>query len=118
MAQMKEQIKAPEKIELSYEEIAHLSDAEFKTLIIRMLTELAEYGRKLEEKMKAVLSEIRKMYRETTVTGRKPGLKSAMWTRRKKETFIQNRMKKQEFKKVRRGLGISGTTLNIPTSES
>ena len=27
-------------------------------------------------------------------------------------------MKKQEFRKVRRGLGTSRTTLNIPTSES
>ena len=44
MAQMKEQIKAP-KIKLSYEEIANLSDAEFKTLVIRMLTEMVEYGR-------------------------------------------------------------------------
>ena len=43
------------------------------------------------------------MYREPTVTGRKPGLKSTVWTRRKEETFNQNRMKKQEFKKVRRG---------------
>ena len=32
---MKEQIKAP-KMELSDEEIANLSDAEFKTLVIRM----------------------------------------------------------------------------------
>ena len=39
MAQMKEQIKAP-KIELSNEEIANLSDVEFKTLVIRMLTEM------------------------------------------------------------------------------
>ena len=37
---MKEQIKSPEKIQLSYEEIAKLSDAEFKTLAIRMLTEM------------------------------------------------------------------------------
>ena len=42
---MKEQIKAPE-IELSNQEIANLSDAEFKTLVIRMLTELVEYGGK------------------------------------------------------------------------
>ena len=42
MAQMKEQIKTPGK-ELSDEEIANLSDAEFKTLIIRILTEMAEY---------------------------------------------------------------------------
>ena len=41
---MKEQIKAPEKIQLSNEEIANLSNAEFKTLVFRMLTELVGYG--------------------------------------------------------------------------
>ena len=54
MAQMKEQIKAPEKIQLSDKEINNLSDTEFKTLVIRMLTEMVEYGRKIEEKMKAM----------------------------------------------------------------
>ena len=58
------------------------------------------------------------MYRETIVMGRKLELKSMVWTRRKKETFNQKRMKKQEFKKMRRGLGTSRTTLNVPTSES
>ena len=47
---MKEQIKAPEKIQLSDKEITHLSHAEFKTLAIRMLTELVEFGHKLDEK--------------------------------------------------------------------
>ena len=42
MTNMKEQIKAPEK-ELSNKEIASLSDAEFKTLVIRMLIEMTEY---------------------------------------------------------------------------
>ena len=51
---MKEQIKAPEKIQPSDKEIANLSDAQFKTLAIRMLTELVEFGRKLDEKMKAM----------------------------------------------------------------
>ena len=41
MAQMKEQIKTPEK-ELNKIEISNLSDAEFKTLVIRMLRELSE----------------------------------------------------------------------------
>ena len=49
MAQRKEQIKTP-KIELSEEEIANLSDAEFKTLVIRILTEMAEYGHKQKKK--------------------------------------------------------------------
>ena len=57
------------------------------------------------------------MYREPTMKGRKPRLKSTIWSRRKKETFNQNRMKKQEFKKMR-GLGTSRTALNVPTSES
>ena len=47
MAQMTEQFKAPEKIQPSSEQIANLSDAEFKTLVIRMLTELVEYGHKI-----------------------------------------------------------------------
>ena len=43
MAQMKEQIKAPETIQLSNEEIANLSDAQFKMLVIKTLTELVEF---------------------------------------------------------------------------
>ena len=49
MAQMKEQIKAP-KIQPSDEETANLSDAEFKTLVVRMLTEMVEYDAKLRKK--------------------------------------------------------------------
>ena len=58
MAQMKEQIRAPEKMQLSEEEIANLSDAEFKVPIIRLLTEMVEYGHKIEEEVKATQSEI------------------------------------------------------------
>ena len=39
MAQMKEQIKTPEK-EQNKTEISNLSDSEFKTLVIRMLRNL------------------------------------------------------------------------------
>ena len=53
---MKEKIKAPEKIQLSNKEIANLPDAQFKTLVIRKLRELVEFG-KLDEKMKAMLRE-------------------------------------------------------------
>ena len=54
---MREQIKAP-KTELNDAERANLSGAEFKTLIIRMLTDMVEYGRKIEKKVKAMKSEI------------------------------------------------------------
>ena len=114
---MTEHFKAPEIIQLSSNQIANPSDAQFKTLVIRKLTEKVEFGCKLDEKMKAMLREQRKMYREPIVMGRKLGLKSTLWTRRKKETSNQKRMKKQEFKKMRRGLGTSRTSLNVPTSE-
>ena len=54
---MTEHFKAPEKIQLSNKEIANLSDEQFKTLVIRMLTELVEFRCKLDEKMKAMLRE-------------------------------------------------------------
>ena len=41
MAQIKEQIKTPEK-ELNEREINNLSNSELKTLVIRMLKELSE----------------------------------------------------------------------------
>ena len=67
---MKEEIKAPEKIQLSDEEIANLSDAEFKTLVIRMLTELVECGHKIEEKVKALKSEIKENVQGTNSDGK------------------------------------------------
>ena len=80
---MKEQTKTPEG-ELNDEEIANLSDAQFKTLVISMLTELVEYGHKVKEEVKAIQSEIRKIYREPKVMGRKLGLKSMIWNKKKK----------------------------------
>ena len=70
---MKEQIKAPEKIQLSNDEIANLPDAQFKTLVIRVLTELVEYGCKLEEKMKDMLSEIKENTQGMISEGKKTG---------------------------------------------
>ena len=56
---MKEQLKAPEKIQWGTTEIAKLSDAEFTTLVIGVLTEMLEYDCKIEEKVKAMESEIK-----------------------------------------------------------
>ena len=70
---MKKQIKAPEKIQLSEEEIANLSDAQFKTLVIRMFTELVEFGHKLDEKMKTLLSEVKENVQGTNSDGKETG---------------------------------------------
>ena len=61
MAQMKEQIKTPEK-ELNKMEISNLSDTEFKTLVIRMLKELSEdlnSTKEIQSESKQTLTEIK-----------------------------------------------------------
>ena len=68
MAHMKEQIKTPEK-ELSNKEIDNLSDAQFKTLVIRMLTELVELGCKMKEEVKATQNEIKQNIQGTNSEG-------------------------------------------------
>ena len=70
---MKEQTKTP-KIELSDEEIANLSDAQFKPLVIRMLTKLVEYGHKIEEKVKTIQSEIKENVQGTNSVGKESGI--------------------------------------------
>ena len=73
MAQMKEQIKAPEKIQLSDKEIANLSDAQFKTLVIRKLTEMIVYRRKIKEELKAMKSEIKENVQGTNSDAKETG---------------------------------------------
>ena len=86
---MKEQIKAPEKIQLSNEEITNLLDAHFKTLVIKMLTKLVEYGHKLEEKMKIMLSEIKEInVQGTNSEGKETGIQIDD-LEQKEETNIQ-----------------------------
>ena len=68
MVQMKKQFKTP-NTELSDEKIANLSDTEFKTLVIRMLTEMVEYGCKMEEKVKAMQSEMKRNVQGTNNEG-------------------------------------------------
>ena len=71
MTQMKEQNKTLEK-ELNEMEISNLLDAEFKTLVIRMLKELTGYSniiQKTQEVMKVTLSEIKKNLQVTNSGG-------------------------------------------------
>ena len=70
---MTEHFKAPEKIQLSEDEIANLSDAQFKTLVIRTLTELVEFGWKLDEIMKAMLRETKENVQGTNSDAKETG---------------------------------------------
>ena len=98
-----------EKIQLSDEEIANLSDAQFKTLVIKKLTELVELGHKLDENMKAMLRETKENVQGTNSDEKETGTQINGVDQRKKQASKQKRMKKQELGKMRRGLGTSRT---------
>ena len=69
---MKEHIKTPER-QLRDEEIANLSDAEFKKLVIRVLTELIELSHKMKKEMKATQSKIKQNLQGTNSEGKETG---------------------------------------------
>ena len=83
-----------------------------------MLTELVEFGHKLDEKMKAMLRETKENAQGTKSDGKETGTHiNGVDQKEGRKMSNQKRMKKQEFKKMRTGLGTSRTSLNIPTSE-
>ena len=84
-----------------------------------MLTEMVEYGPKIEEKVKAMQSEIKKN-RQGTNSERKETRTQINNLEQKKEIKIQPEQNEEIRiqKKERRGLRTSETTLSAPTSES
>ena len=84
-----------------------------------MLTDMIEYGCKIEEKVKALQREIKKNLQGINSDGKETGTQindleqkegRNIQPEQNEETRIQ--------KKMRRGLGTTRTTLNVPTSES
>ena len=117
MAQMKEQSKTSER-KLSNEEIANLSDGEFKALVIKMLTDLIELGRKMKKTNEGYPNWNKAKYSGSQQwQGRKPGLKAMIWNKRKKINIHLEQSEETRIQKVKRVLQTSGTTWNIPISE-
>ena len=85
---MTEHFKAPEKIQQSEEEIANLLDAQFKTLVIKKLTELVEFGCKVDEKMKPMLRETKENVQGTNSDAKETGTQIT-GVDQKEETNIQ-----------------------------
>ena len=111
---MKEQIKTPEK-ELSNDEIANLS--EFKTLVIRLLTEMIEYGHNIKEEVKVIQSEIKKNIQGTNSEGKETGTQ-INGLEQKGEINIQLKQKeKTRIQNNEERLRNPRETLNVPTSE-
>ena len=99
MAQKTEHFKAPEIIQLSNEQIANLSDAQFKTLVIKTLTELVESVRKLDEKMKPMLRETKENVQGTNSDGKETGTQINAVDQKEERNIQPERMKKKNSKK-------------------
>ena len=78
---------------------------------------MVAFGHKFDEKMKAMLRETKENVQGTNSDGKETGTQINGVDQKKKQTSNQERMKKQEFKKMRRGVGTSRTSLNIPKCE-
>ena len=70
---------------------------------------MVEFGCKLDEKMKAMLREKKENVQGTNSDGKETGTQINSADQKKKRSN-QKRMKKQEFGKMRRGLGTSRTS--------
>ena len=81
---------------------------------------MVEYGHKIEEKVKAMQSEIKENIQGTNSEGKEAGIQ-INGLDQKEEINIQpeqNEETRIQKNKLRRGLGTSRTTLNVPTSKS
>ena len=117
MAQMKEQIKTPEK-ELSDKEIDSLVDAEFKTLITGMLTELIELSCKMKEEMKSIHREIKENIQGTNSDWKETRTHINGLEQKEERNIQPEQNEETRIQKNEESLGTSRTSLNIPIPES
>ena len=73
-----------------------------------MLTELVEYVRKLEEKMKATLSEIKENVQGANSDRKETGTQINSLEQKEKRNIRPEKNEEQEFKKMRRGWELLG----------
>ena len=120
MAQMKEQIKTLE-IELNEMEISNLSDAEFKTLVIRMLKGLSEDLSRIkrnQSETKDTLIEIKNnLHRNNSPVDEAKNQITDLEHKEAKNNHEEQEEEKR-IQKMRIVLTASGTTLRGPTFAS
>ena len=106
------------KIELSDKKAASLSDAEFKTLVTGMLTEIIEYGCKIEEEVKTMQSEIKKNIQAANSEGEETGTQINDLEQKEEINIQPEQNEETRIQKNEESLRTSGTTLNVLTFES
>ena len=97
--------KAPEKIKLSKEEIANLSDAQFKTLVIKMLTGLVGSVRKPDEKMKPMPRETKENVQGTNSEAKETGTQINSVDQKEERTIQPEKNEETRIQKNEERLG-------------
>ena len=82
-----------------------------------MLTEFIELSHKMKEEMRATQSEIQQNIQGTNSEGKETGTHINNLEQKEEINIQPEENEKQEFKKMKRGLGTSGTTSNAPISK-
>ena len=114
---MTEHFKAPEKIQLREEETANLSDAQFKTLVIKMLTELVEFVRKVDEKMKAMPRETKENVQGTNSDVKETGTQINGVGQKEQRNIQPEKNEETRIWKNEERLRNLQDIFNVPTSE-
>ena len=78
---------------------------------------MTEYGHKVKEEVKAIQSEIKKNIQGTNSEGKETGTQINNLEQKEEINIQPEQNEEQEFRKMRRGLGTSRTSSNIPTSQ-
>ena len=83
-----------------------------------MLTEMAEYGHKIVEEVKAMQSEIKENVQGTNSDRKETGTQINNLDQKEEINIQPEQNEETRIQKMRRDLGTSRSTLNIPISKS
>ena len=81
-----------------------------------MLTEYMELSRKMKEEMKATQSEIKENVLWTSSEGKETRTQINSLEQKEEINIQPEQNEETRIQKMKRGLGTTGTTLNVPTS--
>ena len=85
-------------------EISNRSDAEFKTLVIKMVTELNELGHKMKGEMKAIQSKIKQNIQGTNSEGKETRTQINGFHLKEEINSQPEQNEETTIQKIRRGL--------------
>ena len=83
-----------------------------------MVKELIEYGNNINIEMKVTLSEIKENLQGTNSEGKETRTQVNDLEQKEEINIQPEKNEETRIQKMRKGLGSSGTTLNVPTSKS